>query len=1148
MLTKSGVGSLILSGTNTYTGETTIAAGTLEVQGRLGSGNYTANISNSAILEINSSSDQILSGTISGSGALTKDGSGTLTLSGTNTYSGTTTISAGTLTVSGTLSNSTDVVNSGTYNVNNSDTIQSLSGSGNTVIASSQTLTTGDSGNDEVSGVISGSGAFTKAGSGTQTLSGNNTYTGATTISAGTLTVSGTLSNSTAVSIASGATYDVDQTDTVASIEGAGNIEIASAKTLTAGDSNDKIVSGDISGSGNLLKVGSGTLTLSGNNSKTGSIGIAAGTLSVSSSANLGATPGSADADNIIFNNNGILKTSSSFTLASNKGITMTGAGTISTDASTTLTYGGVITDSGALTKNGAGTLILTGENTYTGGTTVSAGTLTVGTSSNGSDSIIVGNVSVEGGVLSGGGVIDGNVTYASSAGTLAPGNSIGTLTVGGNLTLSTDDTTEIEFNASSADKIIVNGDTTIAGTISLFPENTTYSDTSFTIVDASNGGTFSGTFGTKTINNESNLNGATWDIVYDTNAKTVSLALAEAVDPCNIKCTTTQNNFKDIAEIFDNAVEGTTLKTVADILSSATVESVNTELNKLKGTVLASSLTQSSANHNYFNRAVSSVTAIANTSLVNSYTSSANNLSLATLQDKGLYRNKKNYSEYYDYTDTSIVGFIKNNKNKSIFENFETDDRASFVRTFGTHTKRKDIGIAHTGYDSDTMGILLGEQFKIDEENFNGYSIGLTKTDTEYNKNYGDAEIYSLHASLFKQIDESDRAFSILSSAYISKTDSTRNVEVFGTNVNDKYKSNFYDLGFNLEAQHIAKFNLSGFSVSPSAKINYTYIMKGNTKESGGDLALKIKNEDMFIAKPEIGISIGKNLSTDDNKISQFDLAAYVSRDYFLEGTKNEARFVSGSAFNLDLPRDQEDYYSLGLGYNFLNKETNQSLMANVFLLKNSKDDISSNIFSFTFRKLFGEFSKGRIPPVIATKKKNEEDQQIVKVDLPNKSKTIITEKDINDPIKELEKNLEIVLKENPTKEEVLEVYNRLNNQENNFAKQQLTLNNVYNNLHASCYAIEKNLLMLVNYYNKIQLYSILDKCTKISELEVHLIANRLHEIQLEERNIIDRLYSGYLKILNYISMITFVTFIILIYEFTRRFVVNYYRSKNTI
>ena len=1130
MLTKSGVGSLILSGTNTYTGETTIAAGTLEVQGRLGSGNYTANISNSAILEINSSSDQILSGTISGSGALTKDGSGTLTLSGTNTYSGTTTISAGTLTVSGTLSNSTDVVNSGTYNVNNSDTIQSLSGSGNTVIASSQTLTTGDSGNDEVSGVISGSGAFTKAGSGTQTLSGNNTYTGATTISAGTLTVSGTLSNSTAVSIASGATYDVDQTDTVASIEGAGNIEIASAKTLTAGDSNDKIVSGDISGSGNLLKVGSGTLTLSGNNSKTGSIGIAAGTLSVSSSANLGATPGSADADNIIFNNNGILKTSSSFTLASNKGITMTGAGTISTDASTTLTYGGVITDSGALTKNGAGTLILTGENTYTGGTTVSAGTLTVGTSSNGSDSIIVGNVSVEGGVLSGGGVIDGNVTYASSAGTLAPGNSIGTLTVGGNLTLSTDDTTEIEFNALSADKIIVNGNTVIAGTISLFPEDTTYSDIQLTIVDGSGGGTFAGTFATKTMNNESNLNDATWDISYDTVNKKVFLDLSAATDPCNINCKTSINKFKDVAKVFDNATTGT-LKDVADVLKSSDTNSVNSELNKLKGTVLGSTHAQTSANHSYFNRALSSVTS-SNTSLVSNFIGSTNELTLASLQDNGLYGKKENYSEYYDYSDNSALGFIKNNKNRSLFENFETEDRSSFLRTYGTNVKREDIGSSFTGYKSETVGLLFGEQFKNNNEMFSGYSYGFTGTDTDYNNNNGQSNIYSMHASIFKQYEKEYNSFHYLTGAYISKTKSDRNVSIFGTSVNDKYKSDYWDIGINQEAQYVEKFNFNDLSISPSFKLGATYVFKGDVKETGGDLALNVDNENLFILKPEIGLSLAKNLSKNGKINNDINLAVFASQDRFIKGIKSSARFASGSSFNIDLPKEEEIYYSAGLGYNYLNKENNTSLMANIFLIKNDEDDMNSNIFSFTFRKLFGEFRKGRIPPVIVKKieKQKDNDQNDTKGD---------------QTLEELEENIKIVLKKDPSIDDVEKVYNSLKSQDQ---KNRLTLNDVYNNLAANCYAIEKNLSELVKYYNKLQLYSILDKCAKISEPEVHLIANRLHEIQLEERNIIDRLYLEYLKILNYISMITFVTFIILIYEFTRRFVVNYYRSKNTI
>ena len=108
-------------------------------------------------------------------------------------------------------------------------------------------------------------------------------------------------------------------------------------------------------------------------------------------------------------------------------------------------------------------------------------------------------------------------------------------------------------------------------------------------------------------------------------------------------------------------------------------------------------------------------------------------------------------------------------------------------------------------------------------------------------------------------------------------------------------------------------------------------------------------------------------------------ELAAFVSRDYFIEGTENKARFASGSTFNHDLPRDKEDYYSLGIGYNFLNKENNTSLMANAFLLENTKEDISSNIFSITFRKFFGEFAKGRIPSVIAKKDvpiKSDQDQ----------------------------------------------------------------------------------------------------------------------------------------------------------------------------
>ena len=56
----------------------------------------------------------------------------------------------------------------------------------------------------------------------------------------------------------------------------------------------------------------------------------------------------------------------------------MTGNGTVNTDSSTTLTYGGIIAGSSNLTKSGSGVLALSGANTFSGDTTISAGTLTV--------------------------------------------------------------------------------------------------------------------------------------------------------------------------------------------------------------------------------------------------------------------------------------------------------------------------------------------------------------------------------------------------------------------------------------------------------------------------------------------------------------------------------------------------------------------------------------------------------------------------------------------------------------------------------------------------------------------------------------------------------------------------------------------------
>jgi autotransporter-associated beta strand protein len=94
-LIKDGSGTLILAGGNTYTGDTLISNGLLQVTGTLAGGSYSGNITDNGTLQWSSASAQTLSGVISGGGGLIKDGAGTLTLNGANTYSGTTLVNGG---------------------------------------------------------------------------------------------------------------------------------------------------------------------------------------------------------------------------------------------------------------------------------------------------------------------------------------------------------------------------------------------------------------------------------------------------------------------------------------------------------------------------------------------------------------------------------------------------------------------------------------------------------------------------------------------------------------------------------------------------------------------------------------------------------------------------------------------------------------------------------------------------------------------------------------------------------------------------------------------------------------------------------------------------------------------------------------------
>ncbi|QNK00684.1 autotransporter outer membrane beta-barrel domain-containing protein [Dyella telluris] len=336
-LAQNGSGTTVLTGTNTYTGGTTINAGALQIGNGGTSGSIVGNVTNNAALAFNRSDVITFAGVVSGTGSLAQNGTGTTVLTGTNTYTGGTTINSGTL----------QVGNGGT----SGSIVGDVTNNAAIVFDRSDALVYG--------GAISGTGTLSQNGTGITALTGNSTYTGGTTINAGTLQIgNGGSTGSIATDVTNNGTLAFNRSDAYTF----GNV---------------------ISGSGSVSQSGAGTTTLTGINTYTGGTTINAGTLSVGSDANLGAAAGG-----ITFNG-GTLNTTANITSA--RGVSLNGNGTLQTDTATTLNLTGMVSGNGGLVKSGAGTLLLSGTNTYTGGTAINAGTLQLG--NGGTTGSIVGNV-----------------------------------------------------------------------------------------------------------------------------------------------------------------------------------------------------------------------------------------------------------------------------------------------------------------------------------------------------------------------------------------------------------------------------------------------------------------------------------------------------------------------------------------------------------------------------------------------------------------------------------------------------------------------------------------------------------------------------------------------------------------------------------
>ena len=518
-MTKSGTGAMVLSGSNTYTGMTSINAGALvfgkqaALNGGLSSftpanitvesgaalglgvgdsgagyfdsaavgtvlsqmGTSTATTGMKAGAQLGLDTTNATGGTFTQSSVigdlsdgnslgLAKLGEGQLILDADNTYTGATTVYAGTLTAGAGKTSAFGATASLAFGPGSAATVQlngneisvsSLTSNGGTPIMENgadtdSALTINHSADITYAGVLqdgagSGTLGLVKDGASMLTLSGTNTYTGGTIVNAGTLYVrADSLGTGDITFAGNGALRPVYGAYPVLD----NNLTVNSGVTaeLQAVNQYYRItIAGAVAGSGTLIASstsnGAGSVTLSNAaNTFTGTLQVGTSTQGVNLTVNSladGANPilmygtssrpayftlGSGEASSLLFdsrqitllggagsvvkisNNNGtagntiIINTDLAVDAAGNKTLNLGGSNTGSN------AFTGAISDGVdaviSLAKEGGGTWALSGTNSYSGTTTLNAGTLSIGASNNLGDGSDTNGLVFNGGTL----------------------------------------------------------------------------------------------------------------------------------------------------------------------------------------------------------------------------------------------------------------------------------------------------------------------------------------------------------------------------------------------------------------------------------------------------------------------------------------------------------------------------------------------------------------------------------------------------------------------------------------------------------------------------------------------------------------------------------------------------------------------------
>lgn len=754
---------------------------------------------------------------------------------------------------------------------------------------------------------------FTKEGDSTWTVTGSNANDW--TVSAGTLRVEGTLAGSTTLdggtlrvrSTADLGTRAISVGATGGTIEPYSNSttlanDIALSGDLTAAGDQTLTLDGDLTGGGGLIKNGTKILFLRGDNTFGGDIEINGNSVIAIGSD---AVP---DGSVVRINGGGNFQTYSRETIGGLEGSGSVGFNgqtiTLDVDAADDPTHSGVLQgSSGVLLKSGAGTQTLAGSGPAGLALQLDRGTLIV---NGGFD----GDATVNAGTFGGSGSVG---TLSVSNARVAPGNSIGTLNVTGDVSLDADSTYDIELDGNGASDLIdATGSATLASGTTLAVavvanDNLVSNGDRWTVISAGGGVADGGALITEDFAGFS-FTGAVNGNDYQLTA--VSEALADAV-------TGPTAGAAAAALDADRSTASPDLSTFITTVSNQTPTRAQQTLDATHPRAVSATQTVSHRVSERFHGnlgAYLSGRRLGMPQLANrggGSTGGGFQLASAAATDPLLL------AAYFARAEHDQAGSALRT---DFTDSAETDSPwGGFAAVYGVQTDR-DAAADATGSRSDTYAAQAGVDQQLNDRWLVGVSINYAQSELDFNDvagdNLGGNDVDTLRVGPYAGYADGPWSADASLTLGYHQNDATRRVPGLGAGTGDAFEGDYdsYDLAAYVGGGY--RVDLDGWQITPRVSVQYVYGETDGYTESGGPGALVVDSADFDALRGTAGLGVSRLF--DLGRVRLMPRAEVGYAHQFLDGGDDlSARFVGGSTGFTVATADNEGgsvYYGAGL------------------------------------------------------------------------------------------------------------------------------------------------------------------------------------------------------------------------------------------